>query len=154
MAAVPKRTERAERPRPIRLSGRRDSLVRAVYEYREPVSETDRHEQLMVLLVIEDVRLPLTVGRGVLAQVHRHVDDRAAGGPDQLRLTRGGLEVDAAQRSLFRPRVVLLDEVDIDPEPCPLAAGVGLEHEPALVAVHLRFDEDDPVELRLPRGRH
>ena len=50
--------------------------------------------------------------------------------------------------------MVLLDEVRLDPEALPLVDGVGLDEEAALVAVHLRFDQDDPVELRLPCRRH
>jgi hypothetical protein len=49
--------------------------------------------------------------------------------------------------------VILLDELDVDVETGPHLAAVGLDHEAALVAVDLRLEQDDPVELgREPLG--
>src|SRR4029077_8402044 len=98
--------------------------------------------------------LPLPVGGGAAAQVDGDVEDLAASAADQLRLTRLGLEVDPAQGALRGARVVVLDELDLDPELGPGVAAEGLEHEAALVAVHLGLDQDDPVQLRRQAPRH
>ena len=50
--------------------------------------------------------------------------------------------------------MVVLDELDPDPELLPGLAGLGLEHEAALVAVDDRLDQDDAVELRLQTLGH
>ena len=97
--------------------------------------------------------LPLAVGRRVAAQVDGDVEDLAAGAADQLRLAGLGLEVEAAQGALRGARVVVLDELDLDAELGPGVAAVGLDHEAALVAVDLRLEQDDPVELRRQRAR-
>ena len=71
-----------------------------VGEDGEAVAEADRDEELAVLGVVEQVRLPLAVGRRAAPQVDGDVEDLAARTADQLRLSRLGLEVDAAQRPL------------------------------------------------------
>src|SRR4051812_42849689 len=113
------------------------------------MAEADRDEELAVPDVVEQVRLPLPVGGRAAAQVDGDVEDLAAGAADELRLPRLGLEVDPAQRSLAGARVVVLDEVDVNAELAPGVTAERLEHEAALVAVHDRRDQDDPVELRL-----
>ena len=43
---------------------------------------------------------------------------------------------------------------DVDAELAPQLVAEGLDQEPALVAVDLRLDEHQPVELRLEALRH
>jgi hypothetical protein len=43
--------------------------------------------------------------------------------------------------------VVVLDELDLDPVLDPEIAAVGLDHEAALIAVDVRPEQDDAVEL-------
>ena len=50
--------------------------------------------------------------------------------------------------------MVVLDELDVDPELGPGVAAVGLDHEAALVAVDRRLEQDDPVELGRQPLRH
>jgi hypothetical protein len=80
-------------------------------EHGETVAEADRDEELAMLLVVEDVPLPLAVGRRVAAQVDGNVEDLAARAANQLRLARLGLEVEAAQGAPGGARVVVLDEL-------------------------------------------
>ena len=98
------------------VAGEQVGDVGDVAEHGEAVAEADRDEELAVLLVVEDVGLPLAVGGRVAAQVDGDVEDRPARAADQLRLARLGLEVDPAQRPLGGARVVVLDELDADAE--------------------------------------
>jgi hypothetical protein len=50
--------------------------------------------------------------------------------------------------------VVLLDELDLDPELAPGVLSKGLDEEAALVAVDLGLDQDNAVELRLEATSH
>ena len=86
--------------------------------------EADRDEQLAVADVVELVALPLAVGRRVAPQVDRDVPDPPADAADQLRLPGRGLEVQAAEDPPARARVVVLDELDLDPR---LRPGRGAE---------------------------
>ena len=125
-----------------------------VAEHGEAVGEADRDEELAVALVVELVSLPLAVGGRAAAQVDGDVEDPPARAAHQLRLARLGLEVQAAQRPLRGARVVLLDELDLDPELGPAVAPEGLDHEAARVAVDVGLEQDDAVELRLQPPRH
>ena len=71
---------------------------------------------MAVRLVVELVPLPLAVGGRAAAQVDGHVEDLATRAADQLRLAGLGLEVEAAQRAARGARVVVLDELDLDPQ--------------------------------------
>ena len=120
----------------------------------EAVAEADRHVELAVALVVEDVALPLPEGRRAPAQVDGDVEDLAPGAADQLRLAGLGLEVDPPQRRPRGARVVVLDELDVDPQLGPGVAAVGLDHEAALVAVDLGLEQHDPLELGRDPLRH
>jgi hypothetical protein len=50
--------------------------------------------------------------------------------------------------------VVVLDELGIDPQLGPSVGAVGLDHEATRIAVDLRLEQDDAVELRLQPARH
>ncbi len=121
----------------------------------EAVGEADRDPELAVALVVEDVALPLAVGGRAAAQVDGDVVDRPARAADELALARLGLEVHAAEgAALGRARVVLLDEVLVDPELAPAVGPEALDQEAALVAVDGRLDRDQPVDPGLDRIRH
>ena len=50
--------------------------------------------------------------------------------------------------------MVVLDELDVDPQLGPGVGAVGLDHEAAGVAVDLRLDQHQAVELRLHPPGH
>ena len=109
------------------------------------MAEAGRDEELAVPFAIQLVSLPALVGGGVGAQIDGDVPDPAARAADQLRLA--ALHVDAAQHRALRAAVVVLDELDLDPE---LGEGVlaeGLDQEAALVTVDGGLDQNQVVEL-------
>ena len=117
-----------------------------VGEHAEAVREAHRDVELAVELVVELVALPLAVGGRVAAQVDGDVPDPPPQAADQLRLPGLGLEVQAAEDPGAGARVVVLDELDVDPELGPGVRAERLDQEAALVAVHLRLEQDEAVE--------
>jgi predicted nucleotidyltransferase component of viral defense system len=136
------------------VAGEQVGNVGNLTEHGEAVAEPDRDEELAVLLVVEDVRLPLAVGGRAPAQVDGDVEDRAARAADQLRLARLGLEVNPTQGPLGGAGVVVLDELDPDAVLGPEAVTVGLDHEAAGVTVDRWLQQHHPVELRRQHLRH
>ena len=67
------------------------------------------------------------------------VEDRSANAADQLPLA--GLEVHPANDPPFRPRVVVLHEVQVDPRRLEDVAAIALQEEPALVTMDDGFDQ-------------
>src|SRR5215208_2318923 len=98
--------------------------------------------------------LPLAVGVGVASQVDCDVPDPAAHATHQLRLARAGLEVESAEDVLARAGVVLLDRLHLDAQLAPESVAEGLDQEASFVAVDLRLDEHESVELCLQVPRH
>jgi hypothetical protein len=118
------------------------------------VREADRHQELAMQLVVELVALPPPVrGRGT-PQVDGDVPDRAAQAANELRLARGGLEVEPAQDAAARARVVLLHELEVHPQLAPRVVAERLDEEPAVVAVHVGLDEDEALDLGVEAPGH
>ena len=103
-----------------------------------------RDVELAVGLVVEADALPEAEARRAGADVHDHVEDRAARAAHELCLSR--LEVHAAQHPSSRARVVVLHEAPVDPQVGQPAGPEGLEEEAARVAVHGGLEQDGPVE--------
>src|SRR5436190_4451400 len=131
----------------VRVVVARDAVehVGLVGEHTETVAEAIRDEELAVGDVVELVALPAAVGRRIGAQVDGDVEDRASHAAHQLRLTL--LRVDAPQYALARTAVVLLDELRLDPELSELVGAKGLDEEAAFVAMDIRLDQDDALDL-------
>ena len=108
--------------------------------------EADRHVQLAQVVVVDLMPFPFPEGRRVAAHVDDDVEDRAERAAHELRLADARLQVHPAQHAERRARVVVLHELDVDPELGVRAAPVALEEEPALVAKDCRLDEDRPLE--------
>ena len=102
---------------------------------REPMGEADGDVDLVLSLVVELERLPLTERRRARAHVDDHVEDRAARAADQLGHPVADVEVHAAHHAAARARLVVLDELVLDPQVREDVAAVGLGEEAALVAV-------------------
>ena len=78
------------------------------------------------------------------ARVDDDVEDRAARAAHELRHPR--LHVQAAHDPAARARVVVLDEVVVDPQLGQHASAVGLQEEAALVAVHDGLEQQRAVQ--------
>ena len=83
------------------------------------------------------------------SQVDHDVPHAPARAAHELALAGTRLEVDAAQRPAARPRVVVLRELLRDAVLGRDIRAERLDEESARVAVHLRFEQDEPVEASL-----
>jgi hypothetical protein len=80
------------------------------------------------------------------AQIHCHVEHRAAHHPHQLALRRVELVMQPAQHALRRARMVVLHEIQVQPQ-CGEGLAVPAFHEEAArVAEHPGFDQEDAGE--------
>src|SRR5207244_8990333 len=91
-------------------------------------------------------RLPLAERGRAAAQVHDHVEDRAARTADELGHAAPDLEVHAADDPVARAGVVVLDELLQDPELGVYSAAVALVEEAALVAMDDGLDQHRPLK--------
>src|SRR5919106_2889368 len=80
-------------------------------------------------------------GRRAAAHVNDDVEDAAVHASHELWLAGIGLEVDPTDRAGVTARVIVLDEVGVDPELGIARAAVRLEEIPALVREDARLDE-------------
>ena len=108
----------------------------------EAVQEPRRHQQLPAVLEAQLLADPLAPGRAALADVDRHVEQRAAPAAHQLVLGMGRrLEMQPADRAGHaRERMVVLHEIEIEapfrhPRPVPAFA-----EEAAVVAEPARAE--------------
>ena len=128
---------------------RRIEIIRLVEEFHvvrkrdEAVSEAARDQKLLFVFLRQLHRDPLPVGRALGAQIHRHVQHRAAGHAHQLGLGHGRvLEVDAPQDALLGGEgLVVLHEVIVQAQLLEVPGGPGLHEIAALVAEHLGLDD-------------
>ena len=102
-----------------------------------------RYQELPVVASSQEVAFPLLVGRRALADVDDHVQYRPGDDPDQLGLRRfSALEVQPPQDAgLRRQRVVVLNEVKVDPSGLEVAVGVTFGKETPVVAEDGRRDQ-------------
>ena len=98
--------------------------------------------QLFLVLRRQDLAHPLTVSRGALADVDRHVKYLALRDAHQLALWLRQLIMQATQDVAGGLGVIVLHKIDIEPgrfmEGAPVET---LEEEAPVVAEHFRFDE-------------
>src|SRR5206468_12575103 len=106
----------------------------------------DRDEGLSMVFVAELERLVLPIGGGAATEVNHHVEDRAARSSNELCLTGPELKVKRSQGPPARARMVVLDEIRVDPELPVMVTAKGLEKKPALVAVDDGLQQHDSVE--------
>ncbi len=79
------------------------------------VSEPTRHEQLPLVLVTEAATEPLSVGRRIFPDVHRHIEDFALQHPDELCLGEfAGLKMQAPKHSPAGIRLIILHKTGFD----------------------------------------
>ena len=122
--------------------------VRRVAGDQKAVGKARRNPELAVVLFGQFDPDPLAEGRGGLAQIHCHVEHRAAGDPHQLALGLLDLIVQTPQHAFARAGVVVLHEVRAQPGGVVEDLGVVTFHEEATgVAEHLGF-EDQQVRDR------
>src|SRR5204862_3236688 len=112
----------------------------------EAVGEADWHVELVMVLVRQLGRLPLSKGGRALADVDDDVPDGATAAADELRGAVADLEVHASDDAVRRARMVVLDHLLGDAEIRERAAPVGLHEEPALVAEDARREQQRTVK--------
>src|SRR5437868_8884407 len=118
-------------------------------EHAEPVRESGRDEDLPEVVRAERRSHPPAEGLRARPDVHRHVEDLALDGADQLSLRLAALRVQAAQRPLRGSRLVVLHEVVRDPALAIFGGVEGLEEEAARVVEHLGLDQQHARKLGL-----
>jgi len=112
----------------------------------EAVGEAGRNPELAVVAVGEGHGGPVPVGGGAPTEVHRHVEDLAAGAADQLALRLLHLIVQPPQHAGSRSRVIVLDEFCRQPRVRELTPLEALSKKPALVAVDTELYQDQAVD--------
>ena len=95
---------------------------------------------------------PLAKGFAVGAAIHGNVVHFAHGHTHQLALGMVLLEMQAAQHALGGAALVILHEGFVDARCGELVALVGLHKIAAVVAEHLRLNDDDTGDLSLRKG--
>ena len=123
--------------------------VGGIGESLEPVRATGGHVERDLLVVAQSEALPVTVGRRRGPQVHDHVEHRAVGAADQLRLAIAASKVQAADNAADRARQAVLREAPgVD---SGLARDVGIEgpgKKATLVHVRLRSEQQRALNSR------
>src|SRR5882672_12088332 len=101
-----------------------------------------RHPNLPLVLRGQFNADPLAEVRRRLPKIDRHVEHRTRDHPHQLALRLDELVVDPAQHVPYRPRVVVLHELHIEPGGLTKRARVPALHEKTtVVAEYLRFKD-------------
>ena len=123
-----------------------------VGEHKEAVREMLRNEELALVLRGENHALPLAVGRAAVAQVNRHVENRAAHDAHELGLRMLNLEMEASQHTLGARRLVILDEIDVDAARHEVRLLVGFHEVAAVIPVALHVDDNHASDGRLSKS--
>jgi hypothetical protein len=100
----------------------------------------------MQVVLVQLEGLPPAEARRALAEVHDHIDDRAAGAAHKLGRPGPDLKVHAPHDPAARARVVVLHELIRYPKLRVQVVPVALMKEPALVAEDPRSDEDRTLQ--------
>ena len=119
--------------------------VGAVGEHAEAVAEADRDPQLAPSDVVELDGLPLAEGRRAAPQVDDDVPGRGRGRSDPACPAPGGLEVDPAQAPGASASGCPARSRSGSPAG-PRRRAVGLDEQPALVAMHASVDSGQAVQ--------
>ena len=116
----------------------------------EAMCKAARDEELLLILRRELHADPLAELRRALADVHRHIKNRAARRTQELRLAhRIELVMQPAQRPLLsRVRLVILHKIYMDARLFHLALRPTLHEPPARIPKHLRLQHIDTLEFR------
>ena len=116
----------------------------------EAMRKAARDEELLLVLRRELHADPLAELRRALADVHRHIKDRAARRTQELRLAhRVELIMQPAQRPLRRRiRLIVLHKIHRDASLLHLALRPALHEPPARIAKHLRLQYIDTFKAR------
>ena len=116
----------------------------------EAVRKAARDEELLLVFRRELHADPLAELRRALADVHRHIKDRAARRAQELRLAhRIELVMQPAQRPLLsRVRLVILHKIYPDTRLLHLALRPALHEPPTRIAEYLRLQHIDTLEFR------
>ena len=116
----------------------------------EAMRKAARDEELLLVFRRELHADPLAELRRALADVHRHIKDRAARRAQELRLAhRIELVMQPAQRPLLsRVRLIVLHKIYPDTRLLHLALRPALHKPPARIAKHLRLQHIDTLEFR------
>src|SRR5882724_9690302 len=125
--------------------------LRTVFERLVPVSESAGHVERAVIVRAQLHRDGLQKSGTLGAEVHDHVEDRSARGPDQLRFGMGRvLEMQAAHRALLLGvRDVDLRHLWLETVLGELPAAKGAREEAAVVLAPLQIQDERTLQLRL-----
>ena len=124
--------------------------LNVVRQRDEAMREAARDEELLLVLRRELHADPLAELRRALADVHRHIKDRAARRTQELRLAhRIELVMQPAQRPLLsRVRLIVLHKIYRDAGRLHLALRPTLHEPPARIPKHLRLQHINTLEFR------
>ena len=120
--------------------------IAVVGERAEPVRESHRHPQHLLVLVVQLHSEPLTELRRAGADVDGDVEHRSATAADQLSLRVRLLIVKPAQHAALRPGVVILHELGGDAGVTKPIQMIGFQEEAALIGVDFRLQEQNAAQ--------
>ena len=103
-------------------------------------------EELPMLDVVEVVALPALVGGGVRPEIDGDVEDPPAGAADELRLAALHVDARGATRAAERLWFSWTKSTSMPTASSPRCPE-GLDEEAALVAMDVRLDQDDALDL-------
>ena len=124
--------------------GRFVEELRHLGQHHKPVRKARWHPQLAVVVFAQFFSYPLAKGRRTLANVHRHINHRAAHHPHQLALGLLDLIVQPPQHALRTAAVVVLHKWVVGAS--GFVEGFLVEtfkEKASSVTKHLGFDDDD-----------
>lgn len=114
----------------------------------ETVGEALRDEGLEVVLPCQLYHLIFAICRGILAQVHSHIQDTAFNYPDKLALgKRRLLEMQATEDAVAAQTLIVLYECNVKASPGrKITSAETLEKIASAVSENLRFQDQEPLK--------
>jgi len=118
-------------------------------EHSKAVGKTARNEELAVVLCTEFHSDMLAIGRGTLADIHRHIEHTALHTTHELALAvRGALVVQPAQYAVAGHGFIVLNKSGVADFFAEFAVGEGFVEITARITEHAGFDDDDSGDGR------
>ena len=134
----------------IRAVGSRDLVVEigGVAHHQKTMSASGRYPESFVGVGCQIITIPDTERRGVLPEIHKHVENGSGSDPDKLALGRvPRLIMETAEHMLGGAGVVVLNEIRVDAERAKRLAVPGLQKKAPCVPKDLRLQEVGVVDL-------